>query len=94
MGDLLERLRALRCGDCPSSIEREAADYIEALEYALRWIAVGDSEVYDDELECMVEISADSDEMQAVAQYALGAGKHCPADIPDHFFRILTKGEK
>ena len=56
---------------------------------ALKWIAAGDSEVFDEDLGCVVQISADADEMQAVAQYALGATQYLP-ELPVHFLEALN----
>jgi len=84
-----------RCITDPALLT-EAAHHIAAQDAeiarkdaALKWIAAGDSEVFDEDLGCVVQISADADEMQAVAQYALGATQYLP-ELPVHFLEALN----
>lgn len=44
---------------------------IRRLRGVLEWIAIGDTQVFDDDLERMVEVSACAEEMQEVARLAL-----------------------
>jgi len=46
---------------------------LEMAERALEAIRLGDTEVYDDDLECLVTVSADAEETSAWAEKALAA---------------------
>lgn len=46
---------------------------LEMAEKALEAIRLGDTQVYDDDLECLVTVSADAEEMSAWADEALTA---------------------